>query len=503
METGKITRAHVCILAIMLLCLCTTVTVSAKTVAKGTCGERSDYGNIIWTLDDKGVLTIAPDDTEDLDRRTGSVVECPWDKTLVKEVIVKPGVYSIGNMDYSDHIFSNHNNLRKVTLPKGFSYLGNKAAFNGLTNLTEISAPDGFVLELPDTYFNYYYGAFQECKSLRSVPTLGGSQIYEQSFYYCSSLDHVVIAKGVGAIGTNAFRGCASLSDLTLPDTVTSIGRGAFSDCSSLSALSLPSALKEIGWEAFSGCNLKNVDIPKGVTTIQSYGFSYNKNLKTVTIPNSVTSIGECAFKDCALKEVKLSKNISSIGGTDYGDGVITFAFDKDVVIDAPAGSYAAKWAKENGFTLKGEKKADESSKSSDDKTKKVIKKAAGTFTISGKQATFTAPANKKATSLSIPSKVNGVKVTAIAPSACAKMKKLKKVTIPSGVKTIGKKAFYGCKNLKNIVIKTKKLTSKSVGSKAFGSIYKKAVIKCPKSKKASYKKILLKKGLKKTVKFK
>ena len=162
---------------------------------------------------------------------------------------------------------------------------------------------------------------------------------------------------------------------------------------------------------------------------------------------------------------------------------------------------YAAKWAKEHGFTLKGEKKADVNPTA--DNAKKTVKTKAGTFTINGKEAAFTAPAKKNAVSLSIPAKVKGVKVTAIAPSACAKMKKLKKVTIPSGITKIGKKAFYNCSKLKSIVIKTKKLTSKSVGTKAFKGINKKAVIKCPKAKKASYKKILLKKGMKKTVKFK
>ena len=341
MKAAGFTRMYVYVLSVLLLCLCTSVTVSAETVAEGTCGRREGYGEIIWTLDDKGVLTIGPDSTEDLDSRSGYVSKNPWDSKLVKEVIVKPGVYSIGNMVNSDYIFSNHTNLRKVTLPEGFSYMGSKAAFHRLANLTEITAPDGFVLKLPDTYHDYYYGAFQECESLKSVPTLG-DQIYEQSFYNCSSLDHVVIANGVTAIEDNAFHGCSSLSDLTLPDTLTSIGRGAFSRCSSLSVLSLPSTLKTIGWEAFESCDLRNVEIPNGVTDIESYGFAYNHNLKTVSIPDSVTSIGQCAFKECALKEVKLSKNVTYIGGTDYGDGVVTLPFDKDVVIDAPAGSYSA-----------------------------------------------------------------------------------------------------------------------------------------------------------------
>ena len=67
----------------------------------------------------------------------------------------------------------------------------------------------------------------------------------------------------------------------------------------------------------------------------------------------------------------------------------------------------------------------------------------------------------------------------------------------------IGTKAFYKSGKLKNLVIKTKKLTKKTIGANAFKGIFKKAVVKTPKAKKNAYKKIFLKKGMKKTMKFK
>ena len=94
----------------------------------------------------------------------------------------------------------------------------------------------------------------------------------------------------------------------------------------------------------------------------------------------------------------------------------------------------------------------------------------------------------------------------------CPIDKKLKKATIPSQIKignvtykvtAIGSKAFYNCKKLKNIKIKSKKLTLKKVGKSAFKSINKKAKITVPKSKKKSYKKILVKRGLSKKAKIK
>jgi len=72
----------------------------------------------------------------------------------------------------------------------------------------------------------------------------------------------------------------------------------------------------------------------------------------------------------------------------------------------------------------------------------------------------------------------------------------LTKVTIPANVRKISSKAFYGCKKLKKITIKTSKLTKRTVGSKAFKGIYSRVVIKVPKSRKKAYKKILRERGI-------
>lgn len=108
-----------------------------------------------------------------------------------------------------------------------------------------------------------------------------------------------------------------------------------------------------------------------------------------------------------------------------------------------------------------------------------------------------------KVKSASVPAsvKLNGVtyKVTAISDGAFKDCKKLTKVTIGGNIKTIGKKAFYNCKNLKTITIKSKSL--KKVGSKAFKGINRKAKIKVPKKQLSSYKKLLKGRGQTKTVK--
>lgn len=98
---------------------------------------------------------------------------------------------------------------------------------------------------------------------------------------------------------------------------------------------------------------------------------------------------------------------------------------------------------------------------------------------------------------------INGVtcKVTSIANNAFKSLTKLKKVVIGKNVVTIGKKVFYGDKNLRTIQVKGTVL--KKVGKNALKGIHAKAVIKVPKNKKKVYTKIFKSRGQKKTVKVK
>lgn len=130
------------------------------------------------------------------------------------------------------------------------------------------------------------------------------------------------------------------------------------------------------------------------------------------------------------------------------------------------------------------------------DKTKGTVTIPAK-ISVDGKSYKVTAIANnackgnKKITKITI-----GNNVTNIGSNAFYKCTSLTKITIPSKVSQIGTQVFYGCKKLKNITVNTTKLTSKSVGNKAFKGISPCATIKVPKGKLSSYKKILKAKGI-------
>ena len=142
--------------------------------------------------------------------------------------------------------------------------------------------------------------------------------------------------------------------------------------------------------------------------------------------------------------------------------------------------------------------------------TKIVDKKTGSIYKVtssSSSSRTVAFVGNKVKASVTIPTsiKIKGAtyKVTEISASAFKNNRKLKKVVIGQNIVKIGKNAFYGCKNLTSITIKSSRLTLKNIGKNAFKNTSQKATVKVPKKQKALYNQILKKRGLNKKAKVK
>ncbi len=85
---------------------------------------------------------------------------------------------------------------------------------------------------------------------------------------------------------------------------------------------------------------------------------------------------------------------------------------------------------------------------------------------------------------------VNGklIKVAKISERAFYNNYQITQVTIGKNVKIIGGKAFYGCRNLKDVYIKTTKLTANRIRNSVFEKMNKYATFHCPKSMWLLYK---------------
>lgn len=138
------------------------------------------------------------------------------------------------------------------------------------------------------------------------------------------------------------------------------------------------------------------------------------------------------------------------------------------------------------------------------DKKTKAVYKVTGTGknkTVEYKRSTKT---NAKTVVIPTSVKIGGVsyKVTAISPKAFVKNISLKKVTIGKNIKKIGRKAFYQCKKLQYIIVKTDTLTLANVGADTFGNGNKRPKVSVSKKMKKKYTNIFTKRGMSKKALF-
>ena len=317
----------------------------------GDCGD-----NLIWTLDDDGVLTISG---------SGDM----WD-------------FGYGEAPWYDRRSGIH-----TALLSDLTRIG-KNAFLGCTNLTSVS--------IPDSVTSIGENAFVQCSALTSVTIPSGvTRLGDWTFSRCEALASVTIPEGVTSIGNGVFARCISLTSVTIPAGVTVIGTEAFYGCSAMTSVTIPASVASIGAEAFTYCDalteiwyggtkaawdalgvfydyfsvslhcsdgdfgpfgenycgedltwtldddgvltisgsgpmfdfendkapwhdrkseIQTARLLSGVTSIGDYAFYNCSSLTSVTIPDSLTSIGNWAFCSDGLTSVEIPEGVTSIG---------------------------------------------------------------------------------------------------------------------------------------------------------------------------------------------
>lgn len=555
----------------------------AKSLPTGTKAGAEDRIN--WNLTDDGILTIEGEGDIPDNRSPWKYYNAAYgeDQTIQK-VSIQNGITGIGTQ-----AFYFCSELREAELPDSLSFIGahafrsckklQTAAFP--KNLTEIKAwAFGECTELTEITFpaqlkEIGMAAFYNCTLLNQVNIAGdghfdyiGDYAFDGTAWadrqgdfvilgdtlldYTGTAKEITIPDTVYQIGVHGFSGsaaekitmnshitkiweygfsrCGSLKEINVPGSVTDIAYQAFSGCTALERAVLNQGVKNIEYNAFEGCNsLKNLSLEEGLETVGDRAFLNNGSLKQVTVPKSVNTIGEHAF---------------GYAGTYQWDSGWMFTKETAPVTlrcypDSKAHQYAAENAlpfallDENGQEIEKPNQnngGNEGNGSAQLKTGTSHPVNNGTYEIiSNKTVAFTGLIQKNSKNFEIPDKVTikGVQfeVTAVGDQAFAKAniksvtmpsgiqsigtkafyncKKLKKITIPASVGKIGSQAFGNCKKLKNITVKTTKLTAQNVGKKAFKGISAKAVIRVPKQKLKLYKKIFKSKGAGNKVKFK
>ena len=169
-------------------------------------------------------------------------------------------------------------------------------------------------------------GSSRTSGSIDIPSKLGGYNVREigiAAFRKCS-LTSVTIPDTVTHINTNAFRECYILSSVTIGNGVKTIDNAAFKDCSKLTNVTLPDNLTLIHNYAFAGCtSLTEMTVPDKVTYLRPHAFEDCTGLKSVKIGKAVSKISDNCFARCSsLTSVIFTGDAPTYFGTGVFTGV-------------------------------------------------------------------------------------------------------------------------------------------------------------------------------------
>lgn len=221
-------------------------------------------------------------------------------------------------------------------------------------NIQSVEIP-GTVREIPDQLFFDGYREFGHTVLKRVVLHEGTEFLGKSCFADCTGLEEIVLPETLKGIGDDAFKHCKSMKNIDLPAGLATLGRNAFADCELLKTLILPAHVTELpsgifssdGW--FNGCAFEEFTVPEQITKMGYSAFSGCKKLNKVVLSQKMTEIPRMAFEACeALEYILIPSEVTAISED-------AFRGCTKVIIHAPAGSYAEKYAKENNIPFMAE----------------------------------------------------------------------------------------------------------------------------------------------------
>ena len=169
----------------------------------------------------------------------GTFLNCRSLTTL----IFPPSLTGIGN-----DCFRDCRSLRVVDL--------SKCSLTEIERNTFRSCIDLQYVYLPETLISIHNYAFEDCFCLSNISFPNVTKIGYRVFNVCSALPVVDLSKSsITEIKENTFTSCTSLEYVHLPETLKTIEDLAFRDCTSLQIIAIPDDVNIEG-DSFRGCTL-------------------------------------------------------------------------------------------------------------------------------------------------------------------------------------------------------------------------------------------------------
>lgn len=437
-----------------------------------------------------------------------------------------------------DYMFVSCHNITEINIPSKVTTIG-ECAFGFCVKLNKIVLPDSLkkigkeafeetditAITIPRNVQDIGTGIVADCDKLTKIVVNSGNKYYDSRNNCNAIIDKeektliagcrsTIIPSDIKIIGEYAFYYCEGLSSITIPENIESIYDNAFGYCINLKKIVIKSKDTYLYDYTFSECNndlvifcyensealfyaksnglnysimkIEKIDLGKTTSKTRVTGI-VNKvyNGKMQTQPGLIVKVNGKKLvlnKDYSVRYLN-NKNIGHASITITGKGNYSGSLTKKFDIMLPVGKtisvgnlkYRVTNASING---KGQVSVIGSTYKKNSRKLKTVN--IGSSIVVGNM------------------KYN---ITSIEKNAFKGCKYLSSVNIGSGVKVIGASAFEKCVRLNKVTIKTMYL--KSVGKKAFSSIYKKAVFKLPRKEYGVYVKMIKKTRVSNKVVFK
>ncbi len=388
----------------------------------------------------------------------------------------------------------NGTGITSVTIPASVMNIGN-AAFQNCGSLSSITIEDSETpLTMPGTWYERpFWSPASTIYIGRNLTLTGGEDnplLYEATsvefgpkvttinnalFNTNNKLASITISSGVTTISDNAFYSCGGAEEVsetvvTMGSNVTSIGINAFRDCPKLKSIALPSTLTTIGNEAFRKTGLTSISIPASVMTIGNAAFQECGSLSSITIEDSETPLTmpgswyERPFWNPA-SNIYIGRNLTltdednpllyEATSVEFGPQVTTInnaLFNTNTKLESiTIGS---------GVTTIGESAFYSCGTYLDDENNQGVEELVVTMGNNVTNISATAfQACDKLKSITLPSKLTTIGNSAFNGTG------LTSITIPASVMTIGEAAFGGCKSMTSVTIEDSETPLTMTGS--------------------------------------
>ncbi len=107
---------------------------------------------------------------------------------------------------------------------------------------------------------------------------------------------------------------------IVLKGNVTEIGDSVFMNFWKLKELNIPKSVTKIDSLAYRGCGFEEIDIPSNVKTIGTSAFGYCNSLKKVVLHEGLEYIGDYAFNSNYLEEINIPSTVNMTGSRIVGE---------------------------------------------------------------------------------------------------------------------------------------------------------------------------------------